>query len=61
MLIEDILDEIARSNRTLPLPGWQKKELDKRLRLYAQGEMETKDWNQVHAELREKYRINRKE
>jgi putative addiction module component (TIGR02574 family) len=31
LLIEDVWDEIAKSNTSIPLPQWQKKELDTRL------------------------------
>lgn len=54
-LIEDVWDEIAKSNLELPLPEWQKKELDRRLALYENGAMETKDYLEVHEELRDKY------
>ncbi len=54
-LIEDVWDEIAKSNSELPLPEWQKKELDRRLALYEKGEVETRDWKKVHEELRQKY------
>ncbi len=54
-LIEDVWDEIAKSNSELPLPEWQKKELDRRLALYEKGEVETRDWQEVHEELRKKY------
>jgi len=30
ILVEDIWDSIARNNAELPLPEWQKSELDKR-------------------------------
>ncbi len=54
-LIEDVWDEIAKSNSELPLPEWQKKELNRRLALYESGEVETKNYREVHEELRNKY------
>ncbi len=30
LLVEDVWDSIAQSNSELPLPEWQKRELDKR-------------------------------
>lgn len=56
LLIEDVWDEIAKSNTTIPLPEWQKKELDKRLAVYESSKKETKAWHEVHNELREKYK-----
>jgi putative addiction module component (TIGR02574 family) len=29
-LVEDLWDQIAASNRSLPIPDWQKEELDRR-------------------------------
>ena len=54
LLIEDVWDEIAKSNQELPLTEWQKKELDKRLTLYDKGQIETNNWHEVHESLREK-------
>ncbi len=54
ILVEDIWDSIARSNDELPLPEWQKTELDKRYAEYKRGEAKPRDWNQVHEELRKK-------
>ena len=34
LLVEDIWDSIARTNSELPLPEWQKKELDRRYSTY---------------------------
>ena len=56
MLVEDIWDSIARSNTELPLPEWQKSELDKRYINYRNGSLELHDWENVHEELRQKYK-----
>lgn len=56
VLIEEIWDDIAKSNEELPLPEWQKRELSRRLSAYDQGETETKDFHQVHEALRTKYK-----
>lgn len=56
MLLEDVWNEIAKSNEQLPLAEWQKQELDKRLHEYDCGAVQTKDWNQVHEGLRKKYK-----
>lgn len=56
ILVEDIWDSIAASNLELPMPEWQKKELDRRYQEYKQGKTELHDWKMVHDELREKYK-----
>ena len=56
ILVEEVWDDIAKSNKQLPLPEWQKKELTKRLSAYDHGEIGTKDFHQVHDTLRTKYK-----
>ena len=56
MLVEDIWDEIAESNESIPLYDWQKQELDQRLGAYKKGELKTFDWQTVHDSLRKKYK-----
>jgi putative addiction module component (TIGR02574 family) len=56
LLVEEVWNEIASSNEALPLPEWQKKELDKRLNEYDQGEVDVIGWHQVHEDLKNKYR-----
>ncbi len=56
LLVEGVWDEIAESNKQLPLPEWQEKELEKRLALYDSGETEINNWNEVHETLRTKYK-----
>jgi putative addiction module component (TIGR02574 family) len=56
LLVESVWDEIAESNKQLPLTEWQEKELEKRLALYDSGETETSNWNEVHETLRTKYK-----
>jgi putative addiction module component (TIGR02574 family) len=55
LLVEDIWDSIATSNSELPLPEWQKMELDRRYNHYKEGKLELHDWKTVHEELRDKY------
>lgn len=55
LLVEDIWDSIARSNAELPLPEWQKVELDKRYQEYKSGNLVLHDWKNVHKELRKKH------
>ncbi len=52
MLVEDIWDSIARDNNALPMPAWQKAELDKRYGDYRSGKLKLHDWKGVHTELR---------
>ena len=56
LLVQDVWNEIARSNEELPLPEWQKNELDKRLGAYDRGEVETIEWQQVHEDLKNSYK-----
>ena len=55
LLVEELWDSIAASNSELPMPEWQKNELDKRYREYKEGKLELIDWKVAHKELREKY------
>jgi len=52
LLVEDIWDSIAKDNGELPMPEWQKQELDKRYQSFKDGEQELRDWQSVHEELR---------
>ncbi|MFO0795229.1 MAG: addiction module protein [Candidatus Brocadiaceae bacterium] len=56
LLVEDIWDDIARYNAELPMPEWQKAELDKRYIEYKDGKLGLHDWKGVHTELRSKYK-----
>lgn len=56
LLIADIWDSIAQSNSELPMPEWQKRELDKRYSEYKGDEQSLHDWQSVHEEIRNKYK-----
>ncbi len=56
ILVEDIWDSIACSNAVLPMPEWQKVELDKRYSDYKGGKLKLHDWESVHGKLRKKYK-----
>ena len=56
LLVEDLWDSIAQSNSELPLPEWQKKEIDKRYKEYKSGNQNLHDWQSVHEEMRNKYK-----
>jgi len=54
ILVEDIWDSIAMSNSSLPLPEWQKNELNNRYAEYKNGKLGLHDWKDVHSIIREK-------
>ena len=56
LLVEDIWDLIAVGNSEIPMPEWQKKELDRRYQEYKKGKLTLHDWKTVHQELRAKYK-----
>ena len=56
ILVEDIWDSIARFNTELPMPEWQKSELNKRYKDFKDGELELHSWEAVHEDLRNKYK-----
>lgn len=56
LLVEDIWDSIARSNSMLPMPEWQKVELNRRYKEYKSGKLTLHDWKEVHETLREKHK-----
>lgn len=56
LLVEDIWDSIATSNSEIPMPEWQKQELDRRYKEYKEGNAGLHDWKAVHEGLRDKYK-----
>lgn len=56
ILTQDIWDSIAKESGKLPMPQWQKNELEKRYARYKQGKMELHDWREVHNELRARHK-----
>lgn len=56
ILAQDIWDSIALEGNKLPMPEWQKNELEKRYAQYQQGKMELQDWREIHNELRERHK-----
>ena len=56
ILAQDIWDSIALESGKLPMPEWQKNELEKRYGQYKQGKMELHDWREIHDELRERHK-----
>ena len=56
LLIEDVWDSIALSHSEIPMPEWQKKELDDRYKIFKSGNYTLRDWQSVHKEIRNKYK-----
>jgi putative addiction module component (TIGR02574 family) len=56
ILTQDIWDSIALERGNLPMPDWQKRELERRYSQYKEGNLALHDWREVHEGLREKYR-----
>jgi putative addiction module component (TIGR02574 family) len=56
ILVEDIWDSIARYNAEPPLQEWQKSELNKRYSDYKNGELKLHNWEDIHENLRNKYK-----
>ncbi|MBF8276224.1 MAG: addiction module component, family [Candidatus Brocadiaceae bacterium] len=56
LLVEDVWDSIARDTGELPMPAWQKPELDKRYKDYKNGDVKRHNWEGVHRELRNKWK-----
>ncbi len=55
-LVSDLWDSIAADNNHLPLPEWQRRALDQRYREFLSSETKLHDADQVHEQLRAKYR-----
>jgi putative addiction module component (TIGR02574 family) len=56
ILAQDIWDTIALESGKLPMPEWQKKALEKRYAEYQQGGLEIHDWEQLHEDLKNRYK-----
>ena len=56
LLVEDLWDSIAASNSDIPLPEWQKQELDRRFKEYEEGKVGLHEWQSVHEDLRDQYK-----
>jgi putative addiction module component (TIGR02574 family) len=56
ILAQDIWDSIALEGSKLPMPEWQKNELEKRYTQYQHGKMELLGWRVIHNDLRERHK-----
>ncbi len=54
MLVEDIWDSIAESNSELPMPLWQKDELNKRYEAYQKGDLMLHSSEDINESIRKK-------
>jgi putative addiction module component (TIGR02574 family) len=50
-LVEDLWDSIARSNAEIPIPQWQKDELDRRKTNYLRNPDSGRTWDQVKQDI----------
>ena len=50
-LVEDLWDSIARSNADLPVPQWQKDELDRRKKNFRHNPDSGLTWDQVKRDI----------
>ena len=50
-LVEDIWDSIARSNASIPIPQWQKDELDLRKQNYLLNPDSGRTWDEVKKDV----------
>ncbi|MDA3923473.1 MAG: addiction module protein [Kiritimatiellae bacterium] len=55
-LIEEIWDQVSEKNNSIPLPEWQKKELDRRYEEYESEKVELHEVQAVHDQLRDLYK-----
>ena len=53
-LVEDIWDSIAESNSELPMPLWQKDELNKRYEAYQNGDLMLHSSEDINESIRKK-------
>lgn len=50
-LVQDLWDSIARSNAEMPIPQWQKDELDRRKQNYLQEPDSGRTWDEVKKDI----------
>ena len=52
-LVEDLWDHIADSKEPLPVPGWQKDELDRRKRNFEANPDSALPWDEAKKQIRQ--------
>jgi len=50
-LVEDLWDSIARSNAEIPIPQWQRDELDRRKQNYLRNPDSGRTWDEVKEDI----------
>ena len=55
LLIEDMWDSVADGDHEIPLPEWQRRELDARYESFQQGNVELRESPAVHESIRGEY------
>jgi putative addiction module component (TIGR02574 family) len=53
-LIQNAWDALAKDQNLLPMPEWQKNELERRYEEYQRGDLEMYDWQTAHERMRNK-------
>ncbi len=53
LLLEELLDELADQPPEVPVPDWQKRELEKRFKKYLRSPAEEAPWHEVRERLRQ--------
>ena len=51
LIVEDLWDSIARSNADIPIPQWQKDELDRRKQLFLRNPNTGQTWDEVKRDI----------
>lgn len=50
-IVEDLWDSIARTNEDVPIPQWQKDELDRRKQLFLRNPNSGRTWDEVKLDM----------
>ncbi len=50
-IVEDLWDSIARSNADVPIPQWQKNELDRRKQNFLRNPNAGQTWNEAKRDI----------
>jgi len=50
-IVEDLWDSIARTNEDVPIPQWQKDELDRRKQLFLRNPNSGRTWDEVKHDI----------
>ena len=56
LLVEELWDDLARHPAEVPVPDWQRQELEQRYQEYLQNPSDGSPWSEVRARLRSAFR-----